>query len=299
VTTCIGVGWGSGWGSPPWGGGPGSELALQGALAIRENVIRLQFDQPVMFDGTLTTFDGTSPDHYAVTEVAGDVGLDDRPIRPVVCVLAELAVFEGAGGRFVDISLDRYMSHWPCRYTVAVNNLFTITGFPLDLCFTHAQVVAVQQQYNPPALDNIVPSRDIANPQTRSATLDPLPDPMDPFLLGSVPVDSSGDYAFDEGITNLKKRIYRRLVTRKGAYLAIPTYGVGIPSYGKRLLNGSIRESIRADAEAQIGQEPDVLAVSVTSTVDPNIPGKVTFGIRVRSLGGKQANLQIPFLITV
>jgi hypothetical protein len=292
---CIGTGWGSGLGMTPWGGEEGSELRLLLAAPIRENVVRIEFNHPVRFTGLLDPKDGSGVEHYEVVEVDG-TGLDGKPIHPVNVVGAELASVDGAGGRIIDVTLDRPLSHFPCRYNVVVNNLFSTDGFPLELCFTTVGIYGVQQTYQQPKLDNVAVSKDFANPQTLASTLDPLSNPFDPDLLGSIPVDEQGDYAFDEGIPSLKKRIYRRLITRKGAFVDKPDYGVGVMEVGKRLANRSTLEQLVAEAQKQIGQEPDVQSVKVKYQLDSDV-GMVRFIVLVRTVAGQAAKFEAPFTI--
>jgi hypothetical protein len=141
-----------------------------------------------------------------------------------------------------------------------------------------------------------VPSRDIANPATYAAQLDPLPQAGDPLALGIIPIGSDGDYAFDDGITQVKKRIFRRLLTRKGAFPALPDYGIGVPSYGKKLGSAGVRQMLAAETERQLKLEPDILAVKVHVLSDIQNPEITLFRIRVK-IAGSQGNTQfdIPF----
>ena len=82
--------WGSGeFGAGSWGGGEGT-LTLLGAFALRENVIRLAFSQPVYFSSILDPLDASNPEKYSVTAVSGTFGIDGSPARPVNAVRVTL-----------------------------------------------------------------------------------------------------------------------------------------------------------------------------------------------------------------
>lgn len=152
------------------------------------------------------------------------------------------------------------------------------------------EIVAVQ-------LDSGRVTRDIANPQTlRGAVASGLSVPDAEALLGTFRVDAQGDYAFDEGIETLRKRVIRRLITAKGGFAHLPNYGVGIPTLGKRLAVAANLATVAADAEAQIASEPDVADVGVRAIIDPTTPSVVRFQVRVRTKEGKASSFDIPFL---
>lgn len=294
----------SGFGSTPWGSGPfgsgaGGPLLLLTALAIRENVVRLGFSDAVYLSRLLDPPDASNPLRYAFAPVSTSVGAAGDAPRPVTAVSADYAVDEVTGfvlgqGRLIDVVLDRPMTPFPAQYVVTVNNLFDVGG-TASITTASLGFDAVFKQLQEPTLEAGAPVRDVANPQTRSAMLDPLPDPNDPMNLGTFNVDDTGDYAFDEGLVSLKKRILRRLVTSPGAFLHLPGYGVGVPDYGKRLAQAAVLSTISAAAEAQIGLEPEVAKVAVRPLLDANNPGIVRFQVLVRTKVGVQQRFDIPF----
>lgn len=295
--------WGSApWGSGSWGSGGGSgDIAFVGVSAIRENLLRLEFDMPVYFSGVLDPADAAHLYKYTVTKVDGSFGLDGEPVRDVrVASVALTSVLDGITyaqyGRFIDITLDRPMTPHPALYDVRFTN---IIAFDLDseIVDETARVIAVFKRIEPPQVQTSPLSRDIANAQTLSAAKESLPDPMNAVNLGTISIDDRGDYAFDEGIVNLRKRIYRRLVTRKGAFAHMPDYGVGITDYGKQLAVYAILASLAAEAEAQIGKEPEIAKVKVRPVINPNTPGLVRFEILVKTKIGKAHKFEAPFPI--
>lgn len=166
MTIIIPDGWGGGrWGTAPWGGAEADDLQLRSALAVRENVVRLEFNFPVFFDGLLTPFDGSNRRRYSVTAVEETLGSDGLPARTVFVVLAEVPAVEGSLGKLVDVFIDRPFSPFPAEYVIAVNNLIASgSSLPLDPNFTSLRFFGVQRARVPDVPEAAVPSRDISNP---------------------------------------------------------------------------------------------------------------------------------------
>jgi hypothetical protein len=99
--------------------------------------------------------------------------------------------------------------------------------------------------------------------------------------LGTLVTDADGDYQNDAGLENLKKRVIRRVTTRKGAYVHAPEYGLRVPLKG--LVTPAVLRDLQQQALAQVGQEPGVTACSVTAT-EPS-PGIVLLGVEVEAQG--------------
>lgn len=293
-------GWGfSPWGAGPWGGGGGGgAIAQVGAAAHRENVFRVEFSVPVYFSGILDFEDASHPTKWRIVPVVGSAGLDGDPVRPLLVTQVRLATEEdgvaiGDVGRFIDVLTDRPMTSFPALYTVEHRDIFAADK--ASSSSTGAQVPAVYREITAPTLDMQTPSRDIANAQTFSAAQASLPDPFDPIVLGTIQVDDTGDYAFDEGSVNLRKRVLRRVMTVKNAFAHLPGYGVGLPSYGKKLGTPTVVATIATEAETQIAQEPDVANVRVRTVVDPNVPNLLRVQVLVRPREGKAQRIDVPF----
>lgn len=295
-------GFGSGgFGSVPWGSGSGPDLELLSAMAIAENVVRLGFDQPVYISRLLDEADASVPAHYTFVPDIGTVGWDGQAPRRVDAVSADLARGPDGlvigSGKLVDVVLDRPMTPYPAKYLAVVDHLLSAD---LVSSLDHAvlEFDAIYKTLQAPTLEVAIPVKDIANPQDKSALLDPVPDPNDPLNLGTFVVDDTGDVGFDEGITSLKKRILRRLVTRPSAFAHLPGYGIGIPLQGKRLAQPAVIAKLTADAEAQIALEPEVAKVRVRALQDVQNPNLVRFSILVRTRTGGAQRLDVPFVTT-
>lgn len=293
------MGWGGslgsqGWGATPWGGG-GSQLQLLKAEAVRENVVRLTFNNPVRFTRVLDPNDAADPSRYSVSTIEGTKGLDGLPVRPVRVCTVELVEIEGAGGRLIDVGVDRPFSPFPAVYRIAVSQLVTLSGQVLDTEFASFTFLGLYRGIPPKTAELAVSRRDIANPNDLEALLDPLPDTSDATQLGVYPVDETGDYAADEGKTSYKKRVYRRVTTRKNSYVHLQGYGVGLLGEVKQLAKTSTQQRLAADAEDQIRQEPETDRVSVTFIPDARAPGVFIMQVRARSKAGESVNFDLPF----
>lgn len=276
------MGWGSGpFGVSNWGFRGASTLQLIDAVAIRENVVRLRFNTGVLFNGVLGAGDSSNPKRYTIKPIQGTIGLDGEPARKVFPVAATQAALEGTFGSAIDVTTDRAFTAFPSRYRVAVKGIHASNGALLEPSKTSFEFYGLRKERPKPRTDMVAASRDIANPQVGSALLDPLPNPFDPLLLGTFPIDESGDFAVDEGIDSYRKRVIRRCYTRKGAFPWMPDYGVGLPEQIKRLSRRGVRDAIAAEVESQIAKEPETIEVNAHFEQDHRSPE--LFWLRVRA----------------
>tara|TARA_Y100000034_G_C6866163_1_gene394794 strand:- start:466 stop:1347 length:882 start_codon:yes stop_codon:yes gene_type:complete len=290
------MGWGSGpWGAGPWGAGGGTSLQLIAVQPIRENVLRLTFNTAPLFNGILTPNDASSPDRFQIRAIPGTKadGTNPREVTPVFVERAAVALSLGSQ---LDVTIDRPFSTYPAQYIASVNQLVSSSGGLLDPLHTSFTFDGLYRFVPPPRRDNAIPSRDIANPQTREALFDPLPSTTDEVVLGSIPVGDNGDYAFDEGVTNLKKRIFRRIVTCKGGFADLPGYGVGLPDNLKRMGAQRHRLALAAETESQLKQEPGVEDVSARVVTDSVNPGLFRLRIQVKAtFSDDPIDMDVPF----
>jgi len=287
-------GWGSGpWGDLPWGDDDAT-FALVAALAIRENVIRVAFNQRVFLNGLLDSFDASTPNKWSLTPDTSTMGSDGQVARLATVVRVELSDVDPINvGHYVDLTLDRPLTSHPAQYTLDVNAVYNedLTEFiPGDTL----SIPAVFKQIVPPSFDTAKQSRDIANPQSLGGTLLSGAPGLE-SLLGTLRTDSTGDYSFDQGSDQMRKRIIRRLITKKNAFAHLPGYGVGIPYLGKQLLVAARLAAVQADAQVQILQEPDVANATVKAIIDRQNPNIVRFQIFVTPKQGAPSNFEVPF----
>lgn len=254
------TGWGFGpWGSTPWGL-EGGELSLLSATAVRENLVRLAFSGAVRLTNDLAPRDGAHLRKYSITADVTSTGLDGLPARRVLPCKVELAKVAGAGGALVDLWVDRPFSPHPSLYSVSAVEIYGAGGELLE-AGASTTFFGVQAALVLPSLDRAAIARDLANPQFPGSLVDALGAPG--AVLGSFVADASGDYGTDDGMASYKKRVLRRLLTRKGSFAHLPGYGVSVPAQIKQLGRPSDRAAFAADAEAQVAQEPETEACEV------------------------------------
>lgn len=285
-------GWGSGgWGSGSWGGGIGAVPSVPGqVISARENVLRVRFSTTVFYTGLLEQQDASRIEKWTVVADASTTGLTGDSARPVTAIMVVVPT-EADGiptadvGKILDIILDRPMTPFPAAYSLAWAGIWSSD---LGSSTSGSGVApATYREVAPPTIDQPRPSQDLANPQTREAAATSLPRPNAANTLGTFGVADDGDYALDQGVTSMKKRIVRRLFTRKNGFAHLVGYGVDVPSYAKMLASPSAISTLRADAEAQVGQEPDVQKVTVQVVVSPSVPDLARLRIAVRPRAGQ------------
>jgi hypothetical protein len=111
-------------------------------------------------------------------------------------------------------------------------------------------------------------------------------------------VGGDGDLGNDEGLESYRKRVIRRCMTRKGAFSHLPQYGIGVPAQVKKLAQPGVREALAAEAELQIGQEPETQQVSCSFERDATLAGLWWLIIRARTKAGAAGSVKVPYLVT-
>jgi hypothetical protein len=272
-------------------------ISFVDALAVRENVVRVGFDALVQFTGLLEASDASRPELWAMTPQVQTIGLSGDHARPVSVVRVELStvddgIVEADVGKYVSLVLDRPMTPWPAMYDVSWTDIYE-EGLG-DLTSGASSLMAVYRMLERPQIEVPRISRDIANPQTTGAALESVVD-AGLATLGTFGTDAAGDYATDQGTASLKKRIVRRLVTRKNAFAHLPGYGVGIPDAAKQLGTTAILTGLRADAESQVLLEPDVARARVVIVTNSDSPSIVRFRVFVQPKVGNPLAFEVPF----
>lgn len=290
----------SGFGSPPATPAPATDFKLLKVVAVGENVVRLTFSARVYWSGVLDEKDGSSEERYFIQEDPASRGIDDEPARPVAVAGATLA---SEDGRTVDLTLDRPLSPFPAVYALWVSGLFTpevLTGGGDMTALDGASSFNIPFYGNHRVIEGPEPdqpfrSRDIANPVWRTGAKTTN---EQAFRLGTYVVDETGDYDTDEGEASLVKRIFRRLFAGPGEFLHLGNdYGVGLRSYGKRLLQAGVQQTLRVKAEQQLAREPEVAQAKVTWTQDTANPSLVRVRVLVKLRTGSVQKYESPMLM--
>ncbi len=289
-------GWGAqSWGGSGWGGLSSSgNLSLLGILCPAENVARILLSTLPYYSQVFDPYDASDPAHYSVAPVVTTTGWDGYAARPVSVVQAVLST---QAQNAVDVYLDRPLSPYPAQYVVSFSNLAT-PNLAFVLAGGSAQVFGVYRKLQPQHEDVVLPTSDLANPQTVSAVqASGLGSTLGPTntVLGVYQVDGTGDYGFEAGVQSVKKRILRRGVTNTGAFAHLPPgYGVGLMEACKRLSIPSVRNRMAANYQSQILQEPEVVSASVTAVQDPSAPAIIHFLISVKTNIGTTLSFDHP-----
>lgn len=179
----------------------------------------------------------------------------------------------------VDIRLDR---------PILKDALYLIVASPLiEGAFGNAIDAPPNDRGSAPG-DMPIQSRIPARPMVTTEGVDIAFDPFQGVFL----LDTRGDYTTQDEDAALKKRILRRLSSRKGGFFHLADYGLGIKL--KHLLKTTQRAKLRNEIIRQIKQEEDVESVSVEVTIVP-ARGILEVGIKVRSR--RQTNIAITLRI--
>jgi hypothetical protein len=270
----------AGWGGIPWGAGPwgaGDLLTVTDAEAVAENAVRVTFNVPVLLDNIGAFDDGRVAENYVVAPLTFGA-------RSVAVAAIEL---DGAELDSVILRLDRNMSGAPAVYDARVARVRGAAGEVLDPGAAFAPFLGLAR-FRPPVQPDTSATRyrDFANPQS----LRDYPGVTDD-RLGQYQVDGTGDIVLDSGVTNIRKRVLRRLLTSPGGFYHLPDYGVGLPGRVKRLMTDVELAALQRDAQRQIAGEPGVEAAEVRVARSGAI---LRVGVRVKTARGEDA-WEMPF----
>jgi len=291
--------WGSSpWGSSSWGGGPGGALDLVAAIIVRDNVVRLEFNAKVYLSHLLDPEDAV-PEKFSAVPVPGTKGWNDSDARPVRLVKVEYSTESDgvpieANGFFLSVTTDRPFTPFPAQYEFTVRDIYEEGNFSNTLAEKALLADSTYRILQRPKNDAPSTSRDFANPQTIRAAQGVSAQPA-LAKLGTYLVDDTGDYAYDDIQTGRRKRIVRRIVTRKNAFAHLTGYGVGVGAYGKKLASVATVSALLADIEAQLLQEPDIRTVKAKLIRDRARPGLYRIDVAVQPKVGKASMFQVPF----
>lgn len=264
-------------------------LNLLQALCVRENVVRLRFDVALYFSNVLDPGDASEIARYKLQPLLSTIGSDGLPPRDVWPARAQLY-----SPTEIDLWVDRRFSPFPARYSVAVNGLF-IENLTEGLGSASAEFFAVRAGKPTSLPEDLISNADLSNPQSLSTIPEGLPATDE--LLGTYPVDDTGDLARDIGLASYKKRVLRRLSSKKGKYAHLgANYGVAFPQSVKTLARAGVLAALAADAMAQIREEPETVDASVRVVQQG---GVFFFKIRVRcSFAQQPVDLLTPVQFT-
>lgn len=287
MATVFGYGTG-GYGSLGFGVGSTFVIALNlaDAFAVRENVVRVVFDSPPRYTGMLDPFDASVPAYFAVKPVAGTSDNNGNAARAVSVI--EVNAVEG-NPNALDLILDRAMTGYPAQYGLTVNPNSVVSYDYGPLSAAESPLFYGVRQGRPHTTpEYILSNRDIANPNSNAGL--PIAE-GESAKLGVFNVNGQGDVAYDEGLIGLRKRMLRRLSTKRGTYAHLPGYGVLALGGVQQLARPGLREVFAVDAESQIKQEPEVVQASVVIDYNPDLPSIVIYRVKAKTRFGKTLEL--------
>ncbi len=260
--------WGAGaWGANPWGASFGAAASVQRATHSALNAV------DVRFSGLVTAFDPTDP-----ADALNPANWTLTAVDPATALIPFLQTTELVQGSptegvtktivrlFFDADLDPDVT-----YRITANAAIeTLSGSAIMAPFAQDFLTA----------DRGFVSVFAAVPQEDRTDIRSAGDESQ--IGGTYRYDETGDLENESGIDYLRKRIIRRATTIQGTILHLPGYGAG-----KRLKTtisaGSIAQ-FRAELRAQVLEEPDVRAVTV-SVLRP-LPGILRTTIKITDREG-------------
>ena len=230
------------------GAGAGASLNWSftvGSMAIvtgyqsRLNAVDIEFDE---IPRELDPSDPTDARYLANYTLTGPV----TPVRLVQDV-------EYVGNNILRIYYDGNLIAGTL-YEVGISGILSTTGHPLSPSPSTVSFVAFDEKTVPTPLLGQTLRYDIRNPQTPKDA--PQNAPLGTFVV------NSGNLDIETARAYLRKRIWRRLGTARGAFFHLPNYGLKVDE--KTLATPTKLRRLKTDIEEQIKDERDVVGVSAS-----------------------------------
>ena len=246
------------------------------ALSVGGQIVRVVFNAEPKHKSSAAFDDAFNGSNYQVTVIAGQ-GQPPQSVgvQPTVVPFPAFGVFN-AGEVAVDMQVDRPL----------------VVGLRYRLLVSSAVLAQDTRHLQPPYVwDFQGEARPIVTLQQRGkmGLVDLASDP----ISGGIIVDSSGDWAADNGDTvGTRKRCFRRVLTRKGAFVHLGK-GYGLDYDIKQPATTNKLAGLRSDIQAGLQQEPDVDSVATQVSMDAR--GFLTLGMRVKTKQG----INVPAVLAV
>lgn len=263
------------YGDPMGSGGP---LHIVRARAVRGQVVRVVYDEEPLHRSAVGSNDALNPANYSFEAVNGVLYGSAAGATPTLLALGvDEGVVRGptlgvqAGDECaLDVHVDKPLVVGMV-YRVTVRNVKSrfggILGAPYSATFSGiVAMAAMAVPRQPPALDWA------NNP-----------------ALGNWTIDSGGDISTDAGLNNLRKRIFRRMTTPRGAFSWMPDYGAGRGL--KEVASLGQLQGLRSEIVEQVKREPEVESVTVNLTLQAI--GVLQISTRVQTKQGETVSLDL------
>lgn len=263
----------------PFGVGMTSSMRVVSARAASLNSVAVTFSEPPRAEDPASTLDVLLPSNWSLAVLTPP----DAVVRLPQYVIADGAV--------VTVFFDGVLTY-RARYAITV----------AETVMDSAEEETVEPTERTAAFTALGQPKRVTVAQEQS-TFNDLSNPFVPRYaisgdrkLGTFAATSFGALELDSGLAGLAKRVFRRTLTKKGAFLHLPDYGVDLPIKG--LLRPTELRKLQQVLLVQVQQEPKVVAAQVSLQPDPRNPGILFVGLRVRSQTGVETNGVVPIDLT-
>lgn len=161
-------------------------------------------------------------------------------------------------------------------YTITVFNVESIEGTAISPSGSAGSFVAFDADSDPIPLERQPSNRyDIRNPQTERDA--PQGEPLGTFVF-----DDDGDLGKETKRRYLRKRVWRRIGTKKGGFFHMSNYGLRLDD--KKTYNVSRLRRLISEIESQVTEERDV--ISARASVQQLAPGVILVKLRIHDIFG-------------
>ncbi len=96
---------------------------------------------------------------------------------------------------------------------------------------------------------------------------------------------SSGDLGTINGLMNLERALFRRLVTVPGTLVHRPTYGVGVLLYQNAPATFAIQQKLSSLIQEQFEQDPRVESVTSVQFITEDDPRMTKIAVSIKVVG--------------
>jgi phage baseplate assembly protein W len=234
------AGWGSGyWGTGPWGSGA-SSIAIDYAVAVATNRVRVFLTAPPRAVTPYGVGDALNATTWAVSRL--DTGQVYNTASGVL-----------VGPLVVDVSTAETFGPFDVLHRVSAPALRSAAGLLISA---------------PTSADFYGLSAPIVATPPKTGVVD-FAKALVPFnpAGGTLLIRASGDYKMQSGAELVRKLIVNRLMTTPGDFFHLPNYGIGFRV--KEPLPTTDVQKLRAEVERQVRLEPEVEAAAVSIVMRP------------------------------
>ena len=247
--------------------GLGGSFAVSRAIAVGGQVVRVVYTQEPKHKSGSAIDDGRNPANYGIEITAGD-GADLMIVGVKPDVVAWPAFGLLVATEFaLDIQTD-------CSMVVGLQYLVTVKS-PV----VAADGTAIGSPYSAAFIGAARPAR-TRQIRRKIGLVDFASDPF----VGGIMVDSSGDWASQEGLAGTRKRIWRIALTGLGKFSFLKNFGLKYDI--KKPATVSILGGLRTDLKQQIAAQPDVASSETSVVMDQR--GILELTIKAKTSTGQQ-----------